>query len=290
MPITLARVPVANPTRAPLPYGLLSVAQSPPGGGVHWQNGVRLQPEACGAASSTVDPCPTPPADKTPTVTDLAIRGSEPFTVYSWVDCDDFGDNGVAEGVVRRALEWGEGAAVEQVFWTGNLSPTGGGQTVEPHLAEDTAVIADGDVLQSAATVVGTAVKLKLALGQLEDALADCYMGQGVIHVPRIMGPFLSDGGIVTKQGTQLITLNGNLVVLGTGYTGSSPAGVAGTNSSMWMYATGQVVMLRSDIDVPDFPSSFNRAKNDLVMIAERTYVLAWECCHLAIPVDLTTS
>jgi hypothetical protein len=207
------------------------------------------------------------------------------------VDCDDFGSNGEAEAEGRRALEWGEGAAVEAVFWTGAVAPTGAGISIEPHLAANAAVVSDGVTIQTAATVVsGTAQKLKLALGLLEDALADCYNGQGVIHVPRIFGPFLADGGIVYKQGNQLVTLNGNLVALGTGYTGSSPAGVAGTTTAMWIYATGAVMMRRSDIDVPSFPESFNRLKNDLVLITERTYSVAWECCHLAIPVNLETS
>jgi len=291
MPIALARALVDPPTRAPLPYGLLSVAQSPPGADVHWQNGVTFQPDACGPANTTVDPCPTPPADKTPSTTDLGVRGAEAFTVYAWVDCDDFGTGGEAEAEATRALEWGEGQAVEKVLWTGSVAPTGSGITIEPHLAEDAAVVSDGATIQTAATVVtGSAVKIKLALGLLEDALAKCYQGQGVIHVPRVMAPFLTDGGLVFRQGTQLVTLNGNLVALGTGYDGSSPASAAGTTTAMWMYATGAVMMRRSSIDVPSFAQSFNRAKNDTVVIAERTYSLAWECCHLAIPVNLETS
>lgn len=289
MPTTLARFNVSAPTRAPLPYGLLSVVQTPSDGDLHWQMGGLFQPEGCGPASSTVDPCPTPPADKTPSVTSKPVRGADSVTLYTWVDCDDFGINGAAEAEARRHLEWGEGYAIENIFWTGSLSPTGGGQVIRPHLAEDAAVVEDGATFQTAATSLGAAQKLKLALGLLEDAMADCMAnGQGVIHVPRIFGPFLD--GIAAKQGSQLVTTNGNLVALGGGYPGTSPAGAAGTTTAMWMYGTGPVMMRRGEIIVPDFPSSFNRAKNDLVMVAERTVQLAWDCCHIGIPVNLETS
>jgi hypothetical protein len=29
------------------------------------------------------------------------------------------------------------------------------------------------------------------------------------------------------------------------------------------------------------------RARNDQVLVAERTYVIGWDCCHFAVPVQL---
>jgi hypothetical protein len=32
---------------------------------------------------------------------------------------------------------------------------------------------------------------------------------------------------------------------------------------------------------------ALDRARNDVVLVAERTYVIGWDCCHFAVPVRL---
>jgi len=59
------------------------------------------------------------------------------------------------------------------------------------------------------------------------------------------------------------------------------------TPGALWIYLTGQVFAYRSSAEEFDFKSSFNRAENTAYMIAERTYVLGWDCCHYAVPVSV---
>jgi hypothetical protein len=49
------------------------------------------------------------------------------------------------------------------------------------------------------------------------------------------------------------------------------------------------VTVRRSPVKRPGTrPADFvGRAKNDTVYVAERTYVLDWDCCHLAAQVSL---
>lgn len=289
MPIAEARSLVAPPNRAPLPYGLLSVAQSVPDGDAHWENGTRWQPVPCGSAGVTIDPCPTPPDDKVATQDGIPEYGAEAFVVYSWVNClvDD------PEKYAEDMLLNGEERAVERVFWTGSAAATGAGPVdINPHLAEDTAIdqviFGRSENVQSAATVVTTAATdIVEAMGLLESALAWCYGNRGVIHVPRSLGPALRHSNLVKSQGNQLSTdPNGNLVALGAGYPGTGP-NAALTAGSQWIYATGAVVMRRSTIrNTGPFNQAFDRAKNDSYMISERTYSLAWECCHFAAQVS----
>jgi hypothetical protein len=78
-----------------------------------------------------------------------------------------------------------------------------------------------------------------------------------------------------------------DLVAAGAGYPGTSPAGAAPATGESWIYATGAVTMRRGDIKTFTLSESINRGNNTIEMIAERTYVLGWDCCHFAILVDI---
>lgn len=291
MAIAQARSPVAAPTRTPLPFGLLQAAQTPGFGSPHERNGVLVPVDYCGPAGVTYDPCPAPPADMVSQGAQDWVAG-DPFTVYAWDPCSALSQYSEAQDRARRSLLNGELRTVERLFWTGTISVSGAGTPVVlPHLAEDTEVLVTGGpaatgagtVLQSAATVVtSAATDLVEALGLVEAQLAWCYGNQGVIHVPRSMGPQLAHSALVKQQGSQLVTVpNGNLVVLGSGYTGSGPTGAIPAGSA-WIYGTGAVTLRRSDIELPDIPTAVDRATNDMVAIAQRTYSITWECCHVA--------
>jgi hypothetical protein len=75
--------------------------------------------------------------------------------------------------------------------------------------------------------------------------------------------------------------------VVGSGYTGSSPAGVAAVAGTSWIYATGAVFAYRGNVRPTRLSESFDRAENTVHMLAERTYVIAYECCLLATLVTL---
>jgi hypothetical protein len=154
---------------------------------------------------------------------------------------------------------------------------------VFPHLAADTEVF-DGDVvLQTVATPVVTGgADVAQALGLLEQQLADCYAGQGLIHVPRSVLPTLAAWNLIVERDGRLYTMAGNLVVAGTGYTGSGPDGTAPAAGTAWIYATGAAWGYRSDPYVTRLRDSLDRTSNTLRMLAERTYLIGFECCLLA--------
>jgi hypothetical protein len=289
----------AGPRFTPLRFGLLSAAEVIDSPDPHWQAGVKMYPDPCGPDQSVVVHCvaggPATGIAKTPTVTGMPATAAEPFTIYAFTDCAPvgYGDNlDDLKAKTSRALERGESRAVERAFWTGNA--TFGG-VVLPHLAEDTAVLANADgalsvELQSAAVVVsGVPLGVVEAFGLLEGALAACYGGEGVIHVPAQAVPYLAHFNLATAQGPQLRTLAGHKVAV---YSSNSKTGPAGTDAAAgrgWIYATGAVVARRSQekprgVSPGDF---VGKSKNDTVYIVERTYVIDWDCCHLAAEVLL---
>lgn len=269
-----------------LPYGLWDSVQTPSPDGAHWQNGVTWV-ERCPAGGTTYDECisvtgtgdvPAPPV-KTPNV-EQATRGALPFTVIAEFQCTPIG-LGDAQTVARDALDRVEQHQVETAFWTGTAA---GQQVVFPHLADDTETL-DGDVvLQPVASPIVTGADVAQALGALEQALADCYKGQGLIHVPRTALPTLAAWKLarLDESSGRLVTPSGNLIVAGGGYTGSGPDGAAPAAGTSWIYATGAAWGYRSEVFLTQVRDSLDRSTNTLRMQAERTYLLGFECCLLA--------
>ena len=288
------RAVVDAPTFTPLPHGLLSVAQLVPATDPHWQNGVTWKSRCLvDMGAATYDECiavtgsggpPPQPSTKTDNV-DITFRGATPFTPYVRFDCAPVG-NADAIKAAEQALAQAEPWQVERAFWTGLVD----GVTIAfPHLAADAEILdAQGYVLQSAATLPVTgSVDPAVGLGLVEEALADCYDGVGVIHVPVRALPTLDAHGLFRVQGPTLRTLNGNLVSAGAGYLGTSPAGAETGAGQAWIYGTGTVFAYRSGVRVTGMPDSLDRSTNTVEMIAERTYVLGWDCCHVAQLIDL---
>jgi hypothetical protein len=270
-----------------LPYGLWDTVQTPSPDSVHWQNGVTWI-ERCPTGATTYAEClsfsvtgtghaPAPPA-KTPNVTQ-ELRGATPFTVVAEFQCSPVG-LGEAQSVAQDALARVEQHQLEMAFWTGVAA---GEPIVYPHLAADTEVLDGEVVLQTAASPVVTGADVATALGALEQELADCYKGQGLIHMPRSALPTLKAWKLahLDEQG-RLVTPNGNLIVAGGGYPGTGPDGAAPAAGTTWIYATGAAWGYRSAVYFTQVRDSLNRTTNTLRMQAERTYLLGFECCHLA--------
>lgn len=287
----------AGPRFTPLRYGLLSAADEVPttGEDTKWQQGTVFQGDLCAVpATVTGGPCRTTSITKSPTVTGIPSTAAEPFSVYAWLACSPVGHGDQLEDLIRRTrllLTNGEGRAVENVFWTGQAS----NGIVRPHLAEDTpsdatAMGAMTVELQTAATVVsGSPVSPVVALSLLEGELAECYGGEGVIHVPAGAIAHLSNLGMIRAEGATLRTLLGNKIAAYASGNRQGPTGVAPGAGLAWWYATGNVVFRRSGIkELGTRPADFvGRADNSTVYVVERTYVLDWDCCHLAVQVQM---
>jgi hypothetical protein len=285
-----ARQIVDPPAFTLLPYGLWDAVEQRTPGNPHWQQGVTWI-ERCPDGGTTYDECltvtgtgaPPEPGAKADNV-DQADRGATPFTIFTEFDCAPVGLRD-AETVASDALARIEQYQVEAAFWTGTV----GGQTVAfPHLAANAEVLDSQQiVLQPAATVCVTGVDAAHALGALEDCLADCYAGQGVIHIPRIALPTLASFSLIEARDGALWTTAGNRVVVGGGYTGTGPDGTSPAAGSTWMYATGALFGYRGDVRMHSPRDSIDRSANTMRMIAERTYVLGFECCLLAAHFEL---
>jgi hypothetical protein len=294
------RLVVDGPSFTPLPYGLWDAIQKPPAPGTHWQNGITWS-ERCGGGDTLYEECiavtgtggaPTAQAALTSNVVQTN-RGATPFTVYAEFDCSPVGLTD-AETIAASALARVEQWQVERAFWTGLAGKTVGGTaqtTVFPHLAANAVLLdSDGITLQTAASTAATGATMDVAdgLGRLEGALADCYHGQGVIHMPPKALATFKAWDLVEEDGSgALFTTAGNRVVVGTGYAGTGPDGSAATAGTSWLYATGAVFGYQGPVFMPTVPESFNRVENTMRLMAQRTYVIGFECCHFATQVSL---
>lgn len=299
------RLIVNGPTFTTSPYGLWDAVQKPSASDPHWQNGITWV-DRCPAGDTAYDECiavtgtggaPTAQAAKAATFTQ-DFRGATSFAVFAEFDCSGVGIIGdqmaIADDALARVEQW----QAERAFWTGIAGKTASGgvaqTTVFPHLAADTELADPNDstiTLQTASVIVtggGASQDPAVALGVLEAELADCYHGQGVIHMPAEALPTFAAWKLLREEGGALYTVKGNRVVVGDGYTGSSPAGAAPAAGTTWIYATGAVFGYRADVPViKNAVEGFDRIENTYKMIAERVYVLGFECCHLATLVDL---
>lgn len=281
------RMIVAPPTFVDRPYGLWSVVEdrSAMVAEGHWRNGVKWQ-DVCGIGGNTYDPfcLETSPASKAANITTPNYAAS-PFVPFVEIDCSPVGYTPTemeerASAALTRVESW----QVERIFWTGAVGGDAG--IAYPHLAANTAVVDTSETvtitLQCAATTVtgSTILDVTEGIGRLEAALGSCLNGRGVIHVPYILGEQLFRANAVKANGPQLQTQAGHLVALGAGYPGTGPDGTSVANA-VWLYATGPVFGYRSAVERFRFVDSFDRSENTAKMIAERTYVLGFDCCCL---------
>lgn len=291
---TNARTYIAPPVATPSPYGLLSVVDMRPDDVPYWRAGVSWQ-DTCPTGGSTLEPCyPSAPAVTGASIPALAPNatrtnwGASAFTVYAEVDCSApaFWDD--REAYVRTAFERVEQWQLERIFWTGTVG--GQANAALPHLASNAAVQEQGlgyvTTLQLAATqVTGVALAPSVALGAVEDTLADCLLGvAGVIHIPNSVAPIFAASGLLVKDGPRLRTHNGNLVAVGNGYPRTGPDGSDPGIGHAWIFGTGPIFAYRENTIrvLADNNSSLVRTNNTVKVMAERTYLLGYDCCLVA--------
>lgn len=285
--ISSGTLPFTAPT-----FDLLSTATQLDLADAHWRMGITWEP-LCPESSGTYDPCtaivdnagtveqaPAPPA-KTAT-TEWQTRAATAFTAYSRIDCSPVGQWDQLSETNQQALLRSEARFVETAFWTG----VAGGQTVVfPHLAADTVVEDGGDLLQPAATVVNaTPQEIAVGLAMLEDAIRDCYPGVATIHMPIRLAAIAAEHHLLEVRSGRMFTPIGSKVVIGD-YPGTAPDGTV-TAGASWMYATGEVFYARERTPTRfSIAEMFDRAVNTVEVLAERTYVIGWDCCLFAVPI-----
>lgn len=216
----------------------------------------------------------TPPAANTAVVSVTKTFGSPAwqdgirFSVYGGTRCKAFG-MGDAEDKVRSAFEAMESVGVERALMSTRFiaGATWGAAT---------------DL-----TPAGGAVAPSAGLALLEGDAGCKYAGTPIIHAPRAVASMLSGvQGSVVVEGNRLVTKMGSLVAAGGGYAcpNNGPTGAAPTAGELWMFASGQVAVARSELIVA---SDMDRAQNETFVLAERTYVAAVDCYTAAVRVKV---
>lgn len=253
-------------------YGLFSVAEidTLPNhavlGGLQWITG------NCGDATGyTVNCAPSLTTKSFPN--EPGYQVANPFVVYAGRLCGPVGfDEAESQRLVVQKLKANEQAVVENVF-----SQQAFGQS--PGLANNPAVVT---------VVIGATDNFADAIGQLEAAFYANYGPGGVIHAPIRSGSHFASQHLITPDrehplpGNSAVwrTAIGSAVSIGN-YANLSPVGAAAAVGTQWIYMTPPVKIWRqsdSDIIVAPLEGALNRATNQETWLAERAYVVGFEC------------
>lgn len=181
------------------------------------------------------------------------------FVAYGGVVCNAVGLNAAEQKQeTARVFDLGASVAVEEAAMDILFSPAGGTFPVPTDI-----------------TPAAGAVKPKLGIALLEGWFAaGRYVGMPTIHLPTVIAGLVMGADGVALEQSVLRSKLGSKIVNGGGYdiANVSPAGVAAPVGEKWIYATGEVLVRRGDIEARQ---AFNQSNNEMVTLAERVYYVA---------------
>jgi hypothetical protein len=253
-------------------YGLFTAANGPLDlpqhartGGLQYESAVCVLPTgyaiACTPGSKTFGAGPT------------TITGN-PFIVYASMTCGTVGHSAEElRAMMLARLKAGEQSIVEDVFSRGTV-----GQS--PSLANNT---------PNLGVAAGTPINAAHAVALLEKALYSTYGPLGVLHIPMQAYPYLAFRNILVKDGPVWRTPMGTPISFGN-YAGLTVAGAAPAAGHITFYITGATNVFRTsdtDVFINEFGSTVNLTTNQFFLVAEREYVVTYDCTGFAIDVDL---
>lgn len=285
MVATIPPVLIEKPTPSmPLRYGLLQAAVGPLDLPVHARNGgLRYVTSLCAEGFGYEIECIGEQNSKasefvlgTTTVTGL------PFIIAATVTCGTVGYTFEEQrAFVVERLRGVEQAVLEEIFSTSTFGQSPG--------------LITGDGIT---TVTGAGDDVTDVLSELERARYCGFTGNtaqygppGYLHVAIPVFNELKREHMLEFDGTRWRTPIGTVVSTGC-YANNDPAGAAPADGVFWMYLTGQTAIWRTsdaDLQVAPVEGSFNRTTNQMMMLAEREYVVTYECGGFAKPVTLWT-
>lgn len=249
--------------------GLFSVLPFRTDASGHWGNGVTWESLSCAPASGIGDPS-CDPEEETVGLPKADAVGAEngeasPFTIYFKEKCDPVGRASIAQDRVTSSLLVKEQFRAEQALWTGDLGNTPNFQTAES---------------------VGDSTDPRYVLGSLTRVARRDY-GMGVLHVGTIGAAVLVDHDLIVQRGDAWFTVFGDQVVIGAGYPEVEGGPIIGAADPGNVYAvmTPPLFGYRSDVFTSSERSGdlLDRRTNDLYAVAERTYVLGFDPCGVAL-------
>lgn len=246
---------VPAPARLRRRYGLFDAASGPLDLPTHGEGGgVRFVPD-CGRSLAYGVTCyETGEAPVKPLDTDAAEIETGVFVALATLNCGAVGYTlSEYQAKVRRRLEGAEQAAVEEALWTGldfEDNPLGilalDDEAVSIPTGYDPGLITD---------VVGALERYAYTTQQ--------YGGVAYIHAPVEVAAFAAEAGLVLPDGNRKVTPMGSVWAFG-----AYPSGE--------VIVTGQTTVWRApEISVY---SAFENATNEVVLVAERAYSVAFEC------------
>lgn len=286
MAATIPAVPVEKPTPStPLRYGLFQAAIGPLDLPVHARNGgLHYETGLCGEGVGYEIECIDAQASKASFFTENGLTSvvGAPFMVVATMQCGSVGYTFAEQrALVLERLKGVEQSTVEEIFSTGAV-----GQA--PAL-----LAADGIV-----TVTGAGDTLTDVVGELERARYCGFTGNltqygppGVFHVAFPVFNEMKELHLIEFDGTRWRTAAGTVVSVGC-YANNDPAGAAPADGVFWVYITGQTTIWRtpdSAVQIAPVEGSLDRATNQMLMMAEREYVVTYECGGFAKAVTLWT-
>lgn len=249
--------------------------------GLNWYSGISFVPEPCEGGFS-LDPCADPESELGKESGDAPGTVSwDPYDLYVPDRCDYIQNPAQFDDLVaraRRALEAQTSHLVEEILWTGIVDG------VDFTASHPNTALTD-------ATVVGSPAPPVSALAQM-DRLLEAALGgkRGMIHVPADLMFQLAFYGAVRREGNTWETVTGNVVVPGTGYSGTDPDNEVDPNAT-WIYGTSTVELRLGELRVTpgSLADALDPETNELVVRAERAALAYWDLCALVgVPVCST--
>lgn len=278
---------VAAPPTEAFVGGLFSVARfpdlPPDGNGNRWECGIEYEAETCAKLSGWSAVCPPDVPEDKPVTLNFPLVEGKSFTAVLGVTCplvgyslDEF------ERRVRNAFQLCEQTTVEEIFWSGSEGNNSlAGTALEP-----------ADCFVPAGATTAAPLSIVAGVAAIEKYMRSNYCGTPVIHSPVDVAAFAAAQQQVNGAPGRQTTALGSRWAFGGGYAvNTGPDGTPAPDGVAWLYGTGQVNIWRSELWInPDqLQYAFNTRTNDVLMYAERQYIVtAEECACVAVPVDLS--
>lgn len=253
-------VPAANPARV---GSLLASAAPANAQGTDWEAGLQAAPQSCktGEAQATCNPSTLTVADQPGFIDETA------YVIEAGVICSTFGDRTTYGERAINTLLRNSSRLIEQEFELGTIATAEGYNNFFLTDAPDELAVDLG-------AAAGTAYKVVKGFAGVEELTMDKLGGtRCMIHVPVRVAAYLAFNNLIHQEGNLLLSELGNIVVVGAGYSGASPAGAAdSSNATAWIYGTdivtlyvGQPVLTQDGLS-----QSLNREINEVEVRAYR--------------------
>lgn len=140
-------------------------------------------------------------------------------------------------------------------------------------------------------TPAAGAVDPSVGLALLEGHAANNYAGSPTIHAPRTIGSLLTKTGMISLEGSRLVSNLGSKVAADAGYEfpNNGPAGTAPGVGELWMFASGEVTVAGGEPIRKNAGVNLNEVgdSNNVLLLQERPYIATVDCYTAAVRVKV---